>query len=374
MQCRLGGAVVLALILAGCGGGSPEETGGGAAPGVILEKVEFSDLPGWSDDDIAAALPAWRASCGAFGVKAPSGGPAGPEDWAEACAAMPAGGDSADTFRSYVESHFAPFLLSDRAGGAGLFTGYYEPELVGSLRPSAEFPIPLYGRPEDIKVVDGRAQPYFTRAEIDGGALAKRGLELLWLADPVDAFFLQVQGSGRIRLTDGRIVRVGYAGDNGHPYTAIGRILVERGEMTKDTASLQTIRDWLRNHPADAGPLMHRNARFIFFREVAGDGPIGSQNVVLTPGRSLAVDPAHIPLGALLWLDTSYPAGTPEAGQPLRRLMVAQDTGSAIKGVVRGDLFWGSGEAAARYAGPMKQPGRLFLLLPIAAKQASVSP
>lgn len=360
----------MAALLAGCGG-THESPAGEEGLGAVLDRVGFLDLPGWGDDDVAAALPAWRASCGATGDKAAGNGLGSPADWAAACAASPADGASAEAVRRYVESHFAPFLLSDPDGGAGLFTGYYEPEIAGARRRSADFPVPLYKRPDDVMVVDGRTQPYLTRADIDGGALAKRGLELLWLANPIDAFFLQVQGSGRVRLDDGRIVRVGYAGDNGHPYTAIGRILVERGELTKEAASLQTIRQWLRDHPAEAEPLMHRNKRYIFFREISGDGPIGSQGVALTPGRSLAVDPAHIPMGALLWLDSTYPAGTPETGRPLRRLMVAQDTGSAIKGVIRGDVFWGSGDDAARYAGPMKQSGRLYLLLPMPAREVS---
>lgn len=365
---------LLALVLAGCGAGAPESFPSDSPLREALTEVSFADLPGWADDDPSTALSAWRASCEVRGKKATGLGFGRPADWAAACAAAPKRGSSAKTLRRYVESHFTPFLLADPGGGAGLFTGYYEPEIAGAKRRSTKFRVPLYKRPDDLVLVGERIQPYFTRAEIDAGALGGRGLELLWLADPIEAFFLQVQGSGRIRLGNGRIVRVGYAGDNGHGYTAIGRVLVERGELTKETASLQTIRQWLRDHPAEAQPLMQQNARYIFFREVSGDGPVGSQGVALTPGRSLAVDPAHIPLGALLWLDTTYPADTPEAGEPLRRLMVAQDTGSAIKGTVRGDLFWGSGEDAARYAGPMKQPGRLYLLLPNPAEQVSRLP
>ena len=214
------------------------------------------------------------------------------------------------------------------------------------------------------RMVDGLLQPYYDRRAIDAGALTGRGLELLWLADPIDAFFLQAQGSGRVRLAEGGSLRVGYAASNGLAPTMIGRILVERGELTKETATMQTVRQWLRDHPAEATGLMEMNARYIFFREVPGDGPLGALGVALTPGRSMAVDANLVPLGAPLWLDTTYPAGTPEAGRPLRRLVVAQDSGSAIKGVVRGDLYWGSGEAALLYAGPMKQQGRYYLLLP----------
>lgn len=366
--------LLLTLALAGCGAGAPEPSASDIPPREALTRVRFADLPGWADDDPSAALSAWQASCEVRGEKASGQHFGRPTDWAAACASGPKQGSSAEAMRRYVESRFTPFLLADSGGGAGLFTGYYEPEISGAKRRSARFRVPLYKRPKDLVLVGDRIQPYFTRAEIDAGALGGRGLELLWLADPIEAFFLQVQGSGRIRLSDGRIVRVGYAGDNGHGYTAIGRVLVERGELTKETASLQTIRQWLRDHPAEAQPLMQENARYIFFREVSGDGPVGSQGVALTPGRSLAVDPTHVPLGALLWLDTTYPADTPESGEPFRRLMVAQDTGSAIKGPVRGDVFWGSGEDAARYAGPMKQPGRLYLLLPNPADQVSRSP
>ena len=301
-------------------------------------------------------------------------------DWQAACAAL-AGVEPGYAFlREYLEIWFVPFAVG---AAEGLFTGYYEPELKGARTKSASYSVPLYRRPADLVTVDladfrpdlhtetlvgriagGRLQPYHTRAEIDAGVLAGEGLELLWLADPIDAFFLQVQGSGRVNLANGGSVRVGYAASNGHPHTAIGRILVERGELAKEAATMQTVRQWLRDHPDQATALMQANARYIFFREVEGDGPIGTLGVALTPGRSLAIDASLLPLGAPFWLDTSYPPGTPEAGRPLRRLMVAQDTGGAIKGAVRGDIYWGSGEAALQYAGPMKQPGRYYLLLP----------
>lgn len=327
-----------------------------------------------------------RATCKAVGGKA-AGEPIGPQgmagsagDWQAACAVMADLNPTDAALRQYFESRFVPFTVG---ATDGLFTGYYEPELQGSRTQNAAYPVPLYRRPPDLvtadladfhpdlkaetlvgRIVDGRLQPYYARADIDSGVLAGQGLELLWLADPIDAFFLQVQGSGRVALAEGGSIRVGYATSNGHPYTAIGRILVERGELTKEAATMQTVRQWLRDHPGQATALMQMNARYIFFREVPGDGPIGSLGVVLTPGRSLAIDPTLLPLGAPLWLDTTYPPGMPEAGQLLRRLMVAQDTGGAIKGAVRGDIYWGSGEAALQYAGPMKQQGRYFLLLP----------
>jgi membrane-bound lytic murein transglycosylase A len=270
---------------------------------------------------------------------------------------LTAASSSAAALRRAIETWFVPFAVADADGPDGLITGYYEPELRGSRKQSPQYPVPLY-RPPDP------ASGALSRAAIEGGALAGKGLELLWLADPIDAFFLQTQGSGRVRLAEGGSLRVGYAASNGLAPTMIGRILVNRGELTKETATMQTVRQWLSDHPAEAPALMRMNARYIFFHEIPGDGPLGALGVALTPGRSLAIDPDLMPLGAPLWLDTTYPAGTPEAGRPLQRLVVAQDSGSAIKGAVRGDLYWGSGEAALRYAGRMKQPGRYYLLLP----------
>jgi membrane-bound lytic murein transglycosylase A len=336
---------------------------------VALRQVSFSDLAGWSDDALSEALPAARAACQVI-LSGAADAPIGPNgiagrtmDWRSPCAGLLAVPPNDDTIRSTVEVLFVPFLVAD--GAEGLFTGYYEPELQGAREPSAAYSVPLYLRPPDLT----SAGPYLPRRDIEAGALAGRGLELAWVADPIDAFFLQVQGSGRIRLPDGGGIRVGYAANNGHPYTAIGRLLVDRGEMTKDAATMQTVRQWLRDHPDQAPAVMQANARYIFFREIEGDGPIGSLGVALTPGRSLAVDASLLPLGAPIWLETTYPAGTPEAGRPLRRLMVAQDTGGAIKGAVRGDIYWGSGEAALRYAGPMKQQGRYYLLLPKAVAE-----
>jgi membrane-bound lytic murein transglycosylase A len=209
--------------------------------------------------------------------------------------------------------------------------------------------------------VDGRLVPYPTRSEIDAGALAGKGSELLWVDDAVDAFFLHVQGSGRVVMENGQLVRLGFAGRNGHPYVAIGRELISRGAIPRERMSMQAIRAWLKANPGEASEVMALNPSFIFFRIIDGEGPIGAEGVPLTPGRSLAVDPAFVPLGLPIWLDTTDPL-KPE--QPLRRLVVAQDTGSAIKGPVRGDLFWGFGETAAAKAGSMNQRGRYFLLLP----------
>jgi membrane-bound lytic murein transglycosylase A len=362
-----------------------------------LRPVAFADLPGWAADDVGAAVPALIASCRQIMARpaefrfGPGGLAGSVADWQAPCAEVGLlRRANAAAVRGYLQKWFRPYAV---AGGAaqGTFTGYYEAELHGAMAPDARFNTPLYKPPADItavdlgdfrpdlegevvvgRLVDGKLLPYYTRAEIDDGALAGRGLELLWVDDPVDAFFLQIQGSGRVILPDGRVLRVGYAGNNGYPFFGIARTLIDSGEVSRADASMQAVRDWLRSHPREARELMQRNRRYIFFKTIDGDGPLGALGVPLTALRSLAVDPAYIPLGVPLWLDTTWPAGAPEAGQPMRRLMVAQDVGNAIKGAVRGDVYCGSGEAALAVAGGMTQPGRYYLLLPrtVAAARA----
>ena len=222
----------------------------------------------------------------------------------------------------------------------------------------------LAGRRVAGRVEAGRLRPYADRAEIDRGALAGRGLELVWVEDLVDLFFLHIQGSGRIDLAGGGFVRVGYAGQNGHPYTAIGRELVVRGELEPEDVSMQSIRRWLMAHPESVPEIFATNPSYVFFRRLEGDGPLGALSVALTPERSLAVDRSHLPLGAPLSVETTLPPEGPENGAPWRRLTIAQDTGGAIRGPLRGDLFWGAGARAAEIAGRMRQPARLWLLLP----------
>ena len=275
--------------------------------------------------------------------------------------------------------------MGNRDDREGLFTGYYEPLLRGSRTPDAAYRYPLYRRPPDLvsvdlgqfdpelegrriggRVADGRLVPYADRAAIDRGALAGHGLELLWVDDPVARFFLEIQGSGQIRLVDGGATRVGFADQNGRPYRAIGKDLIEAGAIPREQMSMQAIRDWLEAHPAEAPATMARNPSYVFFAELpdlaAAAGPLGAQGVPLTPGRSLAVDRKFLPLGAPMWLDTTVPE--PEGERPLHRVVVAQDTGGAIRGPVRGDVFWGAGPWAEHVAGHMKSPGQLYLLLP----------
>jgi membrane-bound lytic murein transglycosylase A len=244
--------------------------------------------------------------------------------------------------------------------------------------------VPLYARPPELVTVDlgkfrqdlrgkriagrlegGALAPLPDRAAIEKGALARRRLELVWVDSPVDAFFLQIQGSGRVQLAEGGEMRVGYAADNGHPYTAIGRELVRRGVYQPKEVSMQSIRRWLESNPAEAGALMQVDASYVFFQKVEGEGPLGAEGVALTPGRSLAVDRGHWPLGVPLWLDGTAPSpreGEPD--RPLRRLLIAQDTGGAIRGPIRGDVFWGAGPEPEAIAGRMKNTGRLWVLLP----------
>jgi membrane-bound lytic murein transglycosylase A len=367
-----------------------------AAP-ALLTATSFDRLPGWQEDNVSAALPALRASCARL-LRAGDDRQVGPHglagqvvDWRQPCAALaglPAADDQA--VRKVLEAEFRPFVVSTGRQEEGLFTGYYEAALKGSLTRQPGYSAPLYGWPKDAvtvrlkdfradlprqslvgRVIDGRLRPYYARKEIDEGALADQNLEMLWVTDPVDSFFLHIQGSGQVKLPDGSTIRVGYAGSNGQPFYAIGRALIDEGYVSRANASMQAIRAWLRANPEKAAELMQRNRRFIFFRKIDGPGPIGAQGVALTPARSLAVDPDYIPLGAPLWLATSWPG----SDKPLRRLMVAQDTGSAIKGKVRGDFFWGSGEAALAQAGGMKQKGRYWLLLPkaVAARREITS-
>jgi membrane-bound lytic murein transglycosylase A len=380
-------------VIAGCAAPAPPPVAPvEPAPQLGLQPVAFERLDGWQQDDPRDALAAFRRSCdelltrgdGPLGPDPASGRPA---DWQEPCsaAAAPASSASAAAARSFFEAWFVPYQVHDNGNPEGLFTGYYEPVLNGSRLPSPRYPVPLHLAPPDLRRIDlgsfnpdlagysiygriesGEFVPYYSRAEIEGGVLVGQRLELLWVDDPIAKFFLQIQGSGQVRLDDGEVVRVGYASQNGQPYRAIGRDLIENGALRQEEVSLQSIRAWLQTHPQDAAAMMARNRSYIFFREqpqlAASDGPLGAAGVPLTAGRSLAVDRRFLPLGAPIWLDTSAP--WPDGDAPLRRLMVAQDTGGAIKGVVRGDVYWGAGATAEAVAGRMKSTGRYAILLP----------
>lgn len=316
------------------------------------------NLPGWQSETLVEWRLAWLRSCARVPWEAahPQIEPTRADAWRRACAVSPPSDEQG--LRRWIEQHFELRPVQTPA----LVTGYYEPEIEGRLQPEGAFTSPLYRAPPDLNhrlQKDGRV---WSRAEISAGALEGNGLEIAW-ADPIDAFFLHIQGSGVLRLPGGSSLRLAYAGNNGHPYFAIGRHLVAEGALTRADVSMQSIRAWLRHNPTAAGAVMNRNPRFIFFEPTLAAGPTGAAGAVLTAGRSLAVDPDHIPYGLPVWLDLA--GSNPASDQhPLRRLMVAQDTGYAIKGPARADYFWGTGDAAGEKAGRMNARGRLYMLLP----------
>ncbi|MFN3935968.1 MAG: murein transglycosylase A [Gemmobacter sp.] len=301
----------------------------------------FESLDGWRSDDHAAALVAFRETCDL--IREPP--------WPALCALAHRTPDP----RQFFETLFRPVVIGDPPA---LFTGYYEPELPGSVTRTERFAFPVYRRPPEF---DGRSR-WHSRAEIETrGLLRGRGLELVWLEDPVEAFFLQVQGSGRVRLPDGKVLRLGFSAKNNHPYRSIGAELVRRGAMEPHRASAQRIKAWARRNPAQVPGLLRHNPSFVFFRLLPDlppeRGPIGAMGRSVTAMRSIAVDPAFVPLGAPVWIEK-------DGAEPLRRLMVAQDTGTAIKGAQRADIFFGSGARAGQKAGRVRDTGRMVLLLP----------
>ncbi len=297
------------------------------------------------------------------------------QDWQRLCKTALSTRVNAKTSRAFFERHFSPVEIR---GSSSLFTGYYEPEIEGALRRKPGYEVALYRKPSDavkVRTKTGYARktangiaPYFTRKQIEQGALRGRNLELVWLKDRTDAFFLHIQGSGRIKLDTGGVMRVGFAAKNGHPYTPIGKVLIDWGAIERKKMSMQAIRAWLALNGHRAQELFWKNQSFIFFRKAKiidpRLGPPGAMGVELTPGHSLAVDRRFTAYGTPLWLETKTPTGPSGNLQPFARVMVAQDTGSAIKGQVRGDIFFGSGEEAGFAAGLMQSPGRLVLLLP----------
>ncbi|HSS77997.1 MAG TPA: MltA domain-containing protein [Thermoanaerobaculia bacterium] len=344
---------------------------------LVLKPADFKDLPGWEGDTLEEAVPVFLRSCRV--LTSPAG------DWQPACeaAAKVPPGDRAAA-RRFFEMNFRPWSVRNQRIPVGLFTGYYEALLQGSLKRHGNFTVPIYARPQELVMVDlgrfrdslkgqriagltmkGELLPYPDRKAIDEGYLSRRKLEIAWVNDPVGAFFLEVQGSGRIRLEDGQELRVGYAAQNGHPYTAIGRELIARHALNAKDVSLQTIRAWLEAHPDQAREVMERNTSYVFFEKTGNAGPFGAQGIPLTAGRSLAVDLTYHALGTPVWLVASSPSPHPgEPDQKLHRLLIAQDTGGAIRGPIRGDVFWGFGPDAEAIAGRMKNRGKMWVLLP----------
>ena len=354
---------------------------------VTFAAVPFSALPGWPDDDHLAALKAFLVSCPRLTAAVKAGDKTGrtstPPPLLAACeAALQLGAKvTRAQAKAYFEQHFSPERVI-HAANQGLLTGYYEPLIEGSRTREGRFQTPILRRPADlVNLVDEASRgtvgkqlsharktaaglvPFATRGEIDAGALQGQNLELLYLTDAVDVFFLQIQGSGRVKLTDGNTIRVQYDGKNGHPYTSIGRYLIDNNLLAADKVSMASLGRWLRADTPRGLGVMHQNASYVFFREMpaASAGPLGVLEIPLTPGRSLAVDTSVHTLGTPVYV--SAPKLTHALkGRPYNRLMVAQDVGSAIRGPERGDIYFGSGEAAGRLAGVTKHPGHLFVL------------
>lgn len=304
----------------------------------------FNDLNGWEEDDHGAALSVFRDTCGDMDDP----------DWQALCGYASEAKDA----KQFFELFFRPVMITDGPSEA-LFTGYFEPELDGSPVKTSRYKYPVYKMPPEAR----RIRPWLTRRQIlTSGVMNGRGLEIAWVDDPVELFFLQIQGSGRIRYPDGRFVRVGYRGFNGHSYRSIGKELVRRGIYNAHQVSAEVIKNWVRRNPRDGQELLFHNNSYVFFREVnevpADKGPLGAMNRSITTMRSVAIDPRYTPYGAPVWIE--------KAGKdPLHRLMIAQDTGSAIKGAQRADIFYGTGDEAGRAAGRVKDAGRMLVLMPI---------
>jgi membrane-bound lytic murein transglycosylase A len=353
----------------------PPPTPTAEEPRGTLQVSPWEDLPAWGTDPLAPALQTFLQSCTVLQSQPP---------WQSVCDAarnLPAK-LSNDELKRFFQAYFVPYQIINADGsGTGMVTGYYEPLLYGSRIRTARYRYPLYAPPDDLLTIDlsslypefknkrlrGRlvgntVLPYLSRAEIDVTDPPLKGKELVWVNDPVEAFFLHIQGSGQVRFENGEIMRVGYADQNGHPFRSVGRYLIQQGEMRAETVSMQGIKKWARKHPAKLDSFLNINPSYVFFKELPGDlpGPIGALGVPLTAERSIAVDSQVVPLGVPVYLATTWP----NSSDALNRLMVAQDTGGAIAGAVRADFYWGFGDDAGKLAGSMRQSGRMWVLLP----------
>lgn len=352
----------------------PEAPGSKIPEYGLLKPADWRDIETWKQDNLSAGWSAWITSCSTLKNK---------PEWQPACqAASTLSTPDNSQIIDYFTRYFNVYSTSTIAGSnSGLITGYYEPILKGSRTKSAQYAFPLYAQPKDLITVDlgslfpelkykrvrgkldgNRLVPYLTRAEIETDTPPLAGSELVWVDDAIDAFFLQIQGSGLIQLDTGEQMHVGYADQNGHAYNSIGKVLIQRGELTASQASMQGIKDWGRKNVGKLRELLNTNPSYVFFRELPANlpGPLGALGVPLTAERSVAIDPKYIPLGAPIYLSTTYP----NTNKPLQRLMVAQDTGGAIKDGIRADFYWGSGNYAGKMAGAMKQSGTIWVLLP----------
>lgn len=370
---------LMLCVLSACASGPSDDK----AP-LTMRQSSFGALPGWKEDNFSGISQAFGRSCkrllkrGSSGFLAKDQRWGSLQDWQERCRIFEGVSNDQKSQKSFFEQHFVPYEIRAGREEEGLFTGYYEASLKGSYKKHGKYQVPVHAKPNDLvmvslgefredlkgrriagRVSNGRLKPYEDRADITEGDIASD--VLIWVDDAIDKFFLQIQGSGLVRMDDGSTVRVGYDGQNGHPYFAIGRDLIHQGELTKDNVSLQTIRAWLKANPHKAQDVMNKNASYVFFRKLSDEGPIGGEGIPLTPLRSLAVDHSLIPYGVPFWIDVDHPD---EDASKLQRMMVAQDTGGAIRGPVRGDVFWGYGPKAEDLAGRMKSEGRYWAILP----------
>jgi membrane-bound lytic murein transglycosylase A len=350
-----------------------------------LQHVSFDQIEAWSGSGLGLSLEAFQrsaqemlGSASGFGRSPTYAGTR--EDWMPTCKAALEASDA----RAFFETQFSAFAVHDSERPQGLFTGYYEPVVQGTCKAHPDFPVPVYRKPSDLVAFTpeetqqtelaygrrrkGKAEAYDTRQMIEQGSLAGQGLEVCWLKDWTDAFFMHIQGSGRVQLFEGGEIRLAYAGKTGQPYTGIGGVLLKRGVGTPETMSMQMLRQWMKDNPSEIRELMWNNKSYVFFQEIAVSnsslGAIGAAKVNLTPLRSLAVDRRHWMFGTPIFLETTTPPETPGGAKPFVELMIAQDTGTAIKGLVRGDVYWGWGEDRAFIAGHMKSPGKITVLLP----------
>ena len=355
-----------------------------------FRKVAFDQLPGWATTDTKKSLRAFQISCKAFLNQRPNKSVGSQfinlqaKDWYPACYAVSlVDSTSNEDTKAFFQTWFTPVEFYDQEPVHGLFTGYYMPLLKGSLKKTKLFNVPLYDLPNNLvtiklslfdlklgnRTIVGRIKgnsivPFYNRSEINNGAIKESARVVAWLQSKIDRSFLEIQGSGVIKLSDGSQMVVGYSGENGAAYKAIAKVLIDQGVMTRDNASMQHIRRYLEAHPDQIDKVLNENKSFVFFSMLQKGAALGAQGVALTPGYSLAIDRKWVPLGAPIWLDTTRPAEAVDEQKVFQRLMIAQDTGGAIKGVVRGDVYWGAGERATSIAGKMKNKGHYWLLLP----------
>lgn len=340
-------------------------------PKAAVEPVEFDALTGWEDDDHAAAFASFLKSCGAIRhgtAKMRKAKPIYGGLYTACTKALALGRLERDKARNFFEEEFRAYRVAATGQSEGFFTGYYESEVLGSRTRTDEYKVPIYTAPlHAIKAKLSKVFPHLDRTKIEEGALAGKGLEICWVKDPIDLFFAQIQGSTRVRLDDGKTMRLNYIASNGHPYTPVGRHLIDRGIIAKEDMSMDRIRDWMEANPEEGRELRRKNRSFVFFQEqplAEHEECIGAQGVPLTPMRSVAVDKSLHVYGTPVWIDAELPIASERPETPLRQLMIAQDTGSAILGPARADIYFGFGNDVGSIAGRVKQFGRFVMLVP----------